>query len=670
MMTSCCSLRRVMRTSLLAWLVVSFAPAAAGADLPAGAVVPASAVVSQPAAKPSGESQRLVRSGVSVDFSLVPAQGVKALMEGEFADVRFRLSDEASGQAIRGTVPGAWMDMSQVIQAKDGAEQRSCKDKISLYLKGAIGIRPMVDLNSYYVVLLNNDASVAIVDPVVSMAGATSTLASVVLKAPGADWVTSDRDRRLYISMPRVGQVAVMDTETFKVVGNIDAGMTPVRVSLQPDGRYLWVGNNTDDAATSGVTVIDTETSKPVGFVVTGAGHHEIAFTPDSRLAFVTSRHGGTVTVVDVATRQSIKTLSTGAQPLALAHSALSGSVYVSDGVDGHVAVIDTRALEVTRRIKLEPGLGPLRITPDGRFALVLNPQEDRVHVIDTASNEKVQDVTISGQPFQLSFSKTYAYIRSLHSERVSMINLATLGRGRQVAVQNFSAGDQPPRTSSGIAIADTIVAAAGEGTIFVVNPADGTTYYYMEGTNAPSSNYRVYGSSPRAVTVVDRSLKEVEPGVYAGRVRIPVAGRYDIAFMLQSPQVLHCFTADVATNPRLAKVVDPLKIDFETTRREFSVDDVAVIRFRVADSVTGEARPGLAGLTAMYYLAPGRRRAETAVVEVGAGVYEARVPLAQAGAWYVYLGVPRLKIGYGQLPYYSLQAVDKVTGPAPVATR
>ncbi|MEY2689792.1 MAG: hypothetical protein RL375_3991 [Pseudomonadota bacterium] len=665
MMTRGSGVWHALFSTVLALLTWSTATGAASADAAA-----AVGVSGPHGALPSAEAQRLVRGGVAIDFSLVPARGVKSLMEGEFADVRFRLTDEATGQPIRGNVPGAWMDMSQVIQAQGGAEQRSCKDKISLYLKGAIGIRPMVDLNSYYVVLLNNDASVAIVDPVVSMAGATSTLASVVLKAPGADWVASDRDRRLYISMPRSGQVAVLDTETFKVIDNIDAGKTPVRVNLQPDGRFLWVGNNADDAVASGVTVVDTETNKSVGFIATGSGHHEMAFTPDSRQVYVTSRQSGTVTVIDVATRRVLKTLATGSQPLAVAHSALSGSVYVADGVDGHVSVIDPRTLSLGRRIKLEPGLGPMRITPDGRYALVLNPQEDRVHVIDTASNEKVQDVTIAGQPFQLSFSKTYAYVRSLHSERVSMISLATLGRGRQVAIQQFSAGDQPPRTKSGIAIADTIVAAAGEGTIFVVNPADGTTYYYMEGTNAPSSNYRVYGSSPRAVTVVDRSLKEVEPGVYAGRVRIPVAGRYDVAFMLQSPQVLHCFSADAAANPRMAKVGDPLTIDFQSNRREFPVEEVAAIRFRVSDSATGQVRTGLVGLTAMYYLAPGRRRGEVAVVEIGGGVYEARVPLAQAGAWYVHLGVPSLKIAYGQLPYFSLQAVDRPGSVAPVATR
>lgn len=611
-----------------------------------------------PAAAAEGEGDRLVRNGVVVDFSLVPSGAAGPVTEGEFADVRFRLTDEAGGQPLRGVVPGAWMDMAQVIQGR-GAEQKSCKDKISLYLKGAIGIRPMVDLNSYYVVLLNNDASVAVVDPIVSMAGSTSTLASVLLKAPGADWVASDRERRLYISMPQAGQVAVMDTETFKVIDNIGAGKTPVRVALQPDGRFLWVGNNAE-GADSGLSVIDTESGKAVAFIATGAGHHEIAFSADSRHAWATNRQAGTVSVIDVAARTLLKTLKTGAQPLAIAHSPLSGSVYVADGQDGRVAVIDGRTREIVSRIALQPGLGPLRITPDGRYALAVNPQQDRVHVIDVASNQHVQDIDIAGQPFQVTFSKTFAYVRSMHSARVSMINLSTLGQGRQATVQAFTAGDQPPRASGGVAIADSVAAAAGEGTVFVVNPADGSTYYYMEGMNATSSNYRVYGSSPRAVTVVDRSLKEVEPGVYAGRVRIPVVGQYDVAFMLQSPQVLHCFSADAAANPRLARAAEPLTVTFETTQRQFAVHETAAIRFRVADGGSGVPKAGVAGLVALQFLAPGRRRSESAVVEIGGGVYEARLPLAEAGAWYVYIGAPSLKIGYGQLPFYSLQALPR----------
>jgi hypothetical protein len=49
--------------------------------------------------------------------------------------------------------------------------------------------------------------------------------------------------------MPLVNQVAVVDTSTWKVVANIDTGMKPARVRLQPDERYLWVGNDASRAA-------------------------------------------------------------------------------------------------------------------------------------------------------------------------------------------------------------------------------------------------------------------------------------------------------------------------------------------------------------------------------------------------------------------------------------
>jgi hypothetical protein len=191
-----------------------------------------------------------------------------------------------------------------------------------------------------------------------------------------------------------------------------------------------------------------------------------------------------------------------------------------------------------------------------------------------------------------------------------------------------------------------------------------------MEGMNATSSNYRVYGSSPRAVTVVDRSLKEVEPGVYGGRVRIPVAGTYDVAFMLQTPAVLHCFSAEAAENPLVAKDREPLTLTYQTTQRQYKVGEAAVVRFRIADGKTGEPKVGLAGLSALYFLAPGRRRTEVKVTEVGDGVYEARLDLVEAGAWYVHVGVPSLKIGYERLPYFSLQALAPADLKSPVAAR
>lgn len=612
----------------------------------------------EPAPGKAGAEQRLARNGVVVEFSAKPAESSqRELMEGGFADVRFRIVDEASGQPLKGVKPGAWMDMAQVIQNRDGGEQKACKDKVALYLKGVVGIRPMLDLNSYFVVLMNKDASISVVDPLVTMAGTTSTYATTAMKQPGADWVNHKNTRRLFVSLPKANEVAVIETDNFKLAGYVPAGKEPTRVALQPDQRYLWVGNNAADAKDGGVTMIDTTDLKPAGFIATGAGHHEIAFSPDSRYAFVSNRDSGTVSVIDVASRARMKDIRTGAMPLALGYSALSRMVYVSDGKDGSIAVIDGTRLDVVKRLAAQPGLGPLKITPDGRYALTVNTAENLVHVVDSASNELVQQIPIKAQPYQITFSDSYAYVRSLGSEQVSMINLSTLGRGKTAAVQNFVAGAVAPNQAGNLAIADTMATAAEEGTVFVVNPADGTTYYYREGMNAPSSNYRVYGSSPRAVTVVDRSMKEVEPGVYSGRVKIPVAGKYDVAFMLDSPKIMHCFTAEANANPLYAGNLDQATVEFDHWPRTATAGEALTLRFKLLDPASGKAMTGVKDAQVMYFLAPGSRRTQAAAREIGDGVYEIEVKLSLPGAYYIHVGVPSMKLGFGKLPYFSLRA-------------
>lgn len=644
----------VFSTSALIALFLFVRPAAA-ADAPAGS------------ADADGE-RRLARNGLVVEFSAKPVdKPSRSLMEGDVADVRFKIVDEATGQPVRGVAPGAWMDMAHIIQGQAGTDQKSCKDKVSLYLKGVVGMRPMLDLNSYFVVLMNNDASISVVDPLVTMGGVTSTFATTVLKRPGADWTRHDNTRRLFVTMPRAGEVAVIETDHFKVAANVPAGKDPVRIAVQPDQRYLWVGNNAGNAKESGVTVIDTASLKPMGFVATGAGHHEIAFTADSRYAFVTNRNDGTVSVIDVARRSKVKDLKTGSVPLSLDYSPLSRRVYVADGKDGSVTVIDTEKLEVATRVSAKPGLGPLKVTPDGRFALVVNTAENMVHVLDTASNALVQEIPIKAQPYQITYSKTFAFVRALGSERVSMINLSTLGKGKTATVQNFAAGSTPPNMAGNLVIADSVAHAASEGTVFVVNPADGTTYYYMEGMNSPSSNYRVHGASPRAVTVVDRSLKEVEPGVYAGRVRMPVPGKYDVAFMMNSPQLLHCFSVQAKANPQIARTLDPLAVEFDEASRKATAGGPLAVRFKLIDPATRQAKAGIKDARVMYYLAPGRGRSEVPVKEIGRGVYEARVQLAQPGAYYVYVGVPSLNLEYGKLPFFSLMAAPPATARSTV---
>ncbi|WP_343034923.1 YncE family protein [Aromatoleum diolicum] len=624
----------------------------------AAAPAPASALPGAKDAAPAA-SGRLVRDGVAIDFEARPTAGGSELVEGGLADIRFRISDAKSGKALSGLAPGAWLDLAQVISSPKG-EQKECKDKIALYLKGVVGVRPMVDLNSYYLLVLNKDASITVVDPLMSVAGTTSTLTRIMLKRPPVDWVKSADGKHIFVSMPIADQVAVVDAANFKVVRDVDAGDEPVRVTVQPDGRYLWVGNNSRDPNKSGVTVIDAKTFKPVKSFATGKGHHEIAFSEDSRHAFVTNRDAGTVSVFDVAKMQKLQDVATGPRPISVALSALSKAIYVADGEAGTISVIDAHSLKPRKLIQAKRGLGPVRFTLDGRYAFALNTLENTATVVDAGSDEVVHDIKVAAEPYQVTFTKTFAYVRGLATEHVTMVNLGSLGKGREPTLQSFAAGPEAPKLAGDLPLATSLAARNDESSVFVVNPVNNTTYFYMEGMNAPMAGYLNRGHTARAVTVVDRAMRQAEPGVFTTQVMLPAAGRFDVAFMLDRPQVLHCFSAEVKPGQATdAKLAIP-RLEFLPAPVTVQAPSKAAVRFRLVQGRKDEPRTGVTDLRVRYFLAQGGRRLDAPVREVGDGVYEAQIDVTDTGAYYVHVDSAALKEDRDR-PYLTLRAVPAV---------
>ncbi len=127
--------------------------------------------------------ERVVREGIAIEFSYEPAgkrdTGGK-ILEGEYALVRFRLTDEATGKPIRSLRPGAWMDIRKPLGQKEKAPL-DCRQKVALYLQGIVGIQPMVNLNGYFVLVMNREPNIFVIDPFVGITGRTNLYASIPL---------------------------------------------------------------------------------------------------------------------------------------------------------------------------------------------------------------------------------------------------------------------------------------------------------------------------------------------------------------------------------------------------------------------------------------------------------------------------------------------------------
>jgi YVTN family beta-propeller protein len=232
----------------------------------------------------------------------------------------------------------------------------SAAKRSSRFSRAACVHDPDVDLNAYYVLALNEESNISVIDPLLGF-GASKLLTLVMLKSPGEDWAQKNSDEKLFVSMPGANQIAVVDTSTWKVVTNIDAGLKPSRVRLQPDQRYLWVGN---DAAApdkpSGVTVIDTATLKVVAQLATGNGHHEIDFSSDNRFAFVTNETDGTLSVIDIQKLAKLKDLKTGTAATSVAFSTIGNALYLANETDGSIAVVDVRSQQIAYAYSNEAG--------------------------------------------------------------------------------------------------------------------------------------------------------------------------------------------------------------------------------------------------------------------------------------------------------------------------
>jgi DNA-binding beta-propeller fold protein YncE len=242
-----------------------------------------------------------------------------------------------------------------------------------------------------------------------------------------------------------------------------------------------------------------------------------------------------------------LKTLPAGAQPVALAYSALSQAVYVVDGQEGRVRVFDARRHQLRHTLQAEPGLGALQFSRDGRYGVLLDTLDNQALVIDAGGDQLIHRIAVAPEPYQVAFTKGYAYVRGLASPQVSVIELASLGQGLTPGVHVFEAGPSAPQQAGDLPLAEAVSASRDDNAVFVVNPVDNTTYFYAEGLRAPTSGYTNPGHQARAALVIDRSLREVAPGVYGSTVRLPAAGTFDVAFSLDQPQIVHCFSTEVA---------------------------------------------------------------------------------------------------------------------------
>lgn len=605
-----------------------------------------------PAKPPVSVSQRFEKDGIIVNFSIQSRPNEKGKMDGLVsgadAVVAFRVSDARTNQPITGLHPNAWINTRKSETALNADE---CKDRIRSFMGGLLSARADVDLNTYVLLTLNHDNTISVINPQISFS--KTKLESIIqLPGAGADWALSQNKEFLYLTMPEQSAIAVINTITRKLVSTIAVGekTKPMRIALQPDGRYVWAGLDNSPL----VAVIDTSSNKLVASVTVGAGLHNISFTPDSATAFVTNSAADTVSIIDTKKLTRTTDIKVGKTPVPVAYSSASRLVYVAAINGGSISAIDPVKQQVVSTIPAKRGVVALKFDPTGRFGFVLNQIDSTISILDASTNTITATTQVVKGPDQVTFTSRYAYIRGTGSEKFSLIELGGVAKGAISAV-DITAGRLAASTlPAEIGVADMIQPTPEGNAAMIASGPDQMIYYYVEGMMAPMGTFTNYKRRPHALMLIDRSLDEVAPGVYATPIKLPSAGRFDVPLIIDQPRIVNCFQLEVAESPEggKARVGVAIAVEALFKDRRFKPQDTIPLRFKITDPLTKEPINGLADVQVLVFEPPGVWQQRQFAKEVGGGVYEIMQTFPRDGVYRVMLSVASRGTAYADLPF------------------
>lgn len=258
-------------------------------------------------------------------------------------------------------------------------------------------------------------------------------------------WVPYYR-RSIDLNAQDPSAVAIIDTETDRIIRLMDTGPLPKMIATSPDGKYVAIAHWGDNT----VGLIDISSDNPKDwkhityFTVdqklklnysrtvsvdrdsnSGNALRGTVFTPDGKYLLVGCMGGnGGIAVIDIAARKYLGKIY-GMMPN-MRHLVISqGYLYLSINNAGYVqrlplsriteAAASMSGKNVTlqgwENCKVGGGARTLELSPDGRYAFVACNTDSKLCVVDTRTMKQIAAIDVDSYPVGLDISATGALV-------------------------------------------------------------------------------------------------------------------------------------------------------------------------------------------------------------------------------------------------------------------
>jgi hypothetical protein len=633
-------------------------PAPGEARLPATPLLPDSTV------RIGGEIREVFLKDTRLAFQVRGADRDGQLIANRDLDVRLTATTRLGRDPIDGLQLSAWLDL---LPSDSSLSPTQCRARIGSYLQGSLGARPTVDLNGYFVAALNDGNTITVIDPLLGF-GSTKLYTTVALPGVGEDWAIDSTGQRLYVTLPRINQVALIETGNWKLVTAMPAGFRPTRVVVSPDGSKVWVDNVTSGNRQGAMVALEPNTLAIQGQVPIGSGEHDIALDPGGDRMYVTSRESMELALISSRDMRKLAERPLGAPPLSVAVSDAAHRVYV--GLEnGVVLLLDPAGLTEVNRITGIGGPARAGVSPDGRWVFITSETERLVRVAEAATGRVLHQFQVKEGADQVLFTEGSAYVRSPATPEVLVVPLAKLGLATPPSVFRFDAGKFAPAQFNQVVAAPAAgIAPDMADAVYIPNPGEKVIFYYHSGMNAPMGSLKNYGWSPRAILAIGRQIRERAPGQYKALIRAPEPGRYALGVLAHGTGIAQCFEFTVrpdsaaAASARRSTMV---QVDSLEAVGPWIATDSVRVRFRLHYRSSKEVLERAEDLVAQFSSPAGISiRVLARVLEDGR--YQADFVPPEPGVYYLFVASPKLGIRLSDQSPVTIEVLSRNAGTAP----
>jgi hypothetical protein len=502
--------------------------------------------------------------------------------------------------------------------------EAGCSDKVRALASQGIGRRAAVDFNTYSLVTVNTDRTVAFINPFLRLNNAKLE-GIVTLPGDATALLHHPQAREMWIAMRQSDAVTVVDTDTRSIKRTLAFAPGAGPQALALSGGSVWVSF----AGRSQWLRFDSSDSGQPAASIAAASGVQLVSHPGSN--FILGLGTGGVTLLDSA-KNEVRSLKLPGAATAATWSDLAQRWLVA-GSDKKLYLVDAQRAVVTQNLTLHADTTRLITFDGGRFAVALVASNDTASIIDMASAQVVQTTLVTAQATELALSASYIYAHSAALGQATLLSLPDARNGKAKPV-NISVGTGGQNGDAAQVSASLTANTPDNLGMLIASPRDGQVFQYAEGMMAPIGSFSNYKRSAVGLVLLNNGFESLGAGRYRTTLRHTQGGPYELVLSGVQPRFASC------NSIALPEVYD--------AKREALAAQPQATLLKVANAASGDTitvdvqledktnKTPLGAVRDLVLLAFDRRsgwQRRVTLIEKSPGFYSAVLPIAGAAA-------------------------------------